>query len=148
MTNIKISEKEFAKITKNDFKRITIAGNAMVITSTLTLAQIQKLEKHNPKALALAKEHADGFIEEVFRIGTGATANISKFGITFNEANKAEQATATILFPEKVTNKKEFIKDNYANIFFMLDAVEANVKNELAILDDLFEKLDAQIEEI
>lgn len=151
---IKVSEKEFKKITNTEeqktvktTKRIKIAGNAIVLTSKLKFATIQKMEKYNPDALCLVEIKNDEE-NEIFRIATGKTSSISKFGITFMEADKKGNATATVLLPEGVTDKKEYIKDNFATALFMLSDLEDAVNTACAELEAAYAKLDADIEEV
>lgn len=128
-------------------KKVKIAGNALVLTSKLKYATIQKMEKYNPDALALVEVKRDEEYE-VFRIGTGKLSSIGKYGITFAEANKDGFATATVLFPENITDKKAYIKDNFATVLFMLKDVEDAVATACAALEADFAKLDEEIEEV
>ena len=150
-TPIKVSEKEMAKIVEKkvstENKRIKIAGNALVLTSKLKFATIQKMEKYNPDALCLVEVKNDEE-NEIFRIGTGKSSSIGKYGITFMEANKEGFATATILFPENVSDKKEYIKDNFATALFMLSDLEDAVNTACAELEAAYAKLDKEIEEV
>ena len=105
------------------------------------------MEKYNPNALVLVEvKHDEEY--EVFRIGTGKLSSIGKYGITFAEANKDGFATATVLFPENVTDKKAYIKDNFATVLFMLKDVEDAVATACAALEADFAKLDEEIEEV
>ena len=128
-------------------KRIQILGNAFTVTSNLKFETIQKLEKYDDQALCL-KELSNDEEKELFRISTGKIASISKYGITFAEANKAGYATATMLFPESVKDKKEYIKDNFANTLFMLNEVEHSAERACLYLEKAFAELDEIIEEI
>ena len=133
--------------TKTEVKRIKIAGNAVVLTSKLKFATIQKMEKYNPNALCLTETKKDEEVE-IFRIATGKTSSIGKYGITFMEANKDGYAIATILLPENTTDKKAYIKDNLGNAIFMLTDLEALVETACAELEAAYDKLDTEIEEV
>lgn len=128
-------------------KRVKIAGNAVVLTSKLKFATIQKMEKYNNNALCLVEIKGDEEIE-IFRIATGKTSAISKYGVTFMEANKDGFAVATVLLPENVADKKAYIKDNYGSVIFMLNDLEDAVVTACAKLEADFEKLDNEIEEV
>ena len=128
-------------------KRIKIVGNAFVLTSKLKFATIQKMEKYNRDVLCLVEIKNDEE-NEIFRIGTGKTSSIGKFGITFMEADKAGNATATVLFPEGTTDKKAYIKDNFATVLFMLNDLEDSVNTACAELEAAYAKLDEEIEEV
>lgn len=140
------AEKEVTKSTSKTFKRIKIVGNALVLTSKLKFATIQKMEKYNPDALCLVEVKGEDE-NEIFRIATGKTSNISKYGITFMEANKDGFATATVLFPEGTKDKREFVKDNFATSLFMLADLEDAVLTACAELEAAYAELDANIEE-
>ena len=78
---------------------------------------------------------------------TGKLSSIAKHGIVFAEANKEGYAVATTLFPIGVTDKKEYIKDNFATVLFMLKDLEAVITTSCAELEAAFAKLDEEIEE-
>ena len=153
-TPIKVSEKEAKQLKanvegpkKSTAKRIKIVGNALVLTSKLKFATIQKMEKYNRDALCLVEVKNDEE-NEIFRIGTGKVSAIGKYGVTFMEADKDGFATATVLFPEGTTNKREFIKDNFATALFMLNDLEDAVNTACAELEAAYEALDKDIEEV
>ena len=127
--------------------RIKIAGNAMIITSSLKLDSIKHIEKYDPRALAMHTYSRDEEIE-IFRVSTAATASVGKFGIAFSEADKNGFATATILFPEGVTDKKAFIRDNFTTALLMLCDVEQQVQASCDRLNNTFKMLDEAIEEV
>ena len=128
-------------------KKIKIAGNAVVLTSKLKFATIQKMEKYNPAALVLVETRKDEDVE-VFRIATGKIGSISKYGVVFSEADKDGYAIATVLLPENVEKKKEYIKDNFATVLFMLADLEDSVTTACAELEAAYAKLDDDIEEV
>jgi hypothetical protein len=151
MAAIQCTEKELEKIVGKEVlqptKKIKIAGNAVVLTSSLKFETIQKMEKYNRDALCLIEVKNDEE-NEIFRIGTGKASSIGKYGITFMEANKDGFAVATILLPEGVTDKKAYIKDNFGTALFMLNDLEDAVKTACAQLEAAYEKLDTEIEEV
>ena len=140
-------ETPIAPETVSTFKRIQIVGNAFMVVSKLKLETIKTLEKYESNALCL-KDYSNDEEKEIFRISTGKTASISKFGITFAEENKEGFATATMLFPAGVTNKKQFIKDNYGKTLFLLNDVECSADHAYMHIQKAFAELDNIIEEI
>lgn len=140
-------EASVASETTTSFKRVQIVGNAFMIVSKLKLETIKSLEKYDNNALCL-KDYSNDEEKEVFRISTGKTASISKFGITFAEENKEGFATATMLFPANTTNKKQFIKDNYGKVLFLLNDVEYSAIRAYDRTQKAFAELDSIIEEI
>jgi hypothetical protein len=127
--------------------RVKIVGNAYVITSKLKFETIKKLQKHDDSALCL-KEFTKDEEKELFKIAIGKSASISKCGIVFVEADKDGYATATLLFPESVKDKKEYIKENFAKALFMLNTVEARAQYACTQIEKAFTELDDIITEI
>jgi hypothetical protein len=144
--NIK-EDKVLSKEEVKETKRIKIAGNAIVLTSKLKLDTIKKLEKYVPNALVLVSTEKDEETE-IFRIATGKVGSVSKYGISFATADKNGFATITTNIPEDVTDKKEYVKDNYATILLMLKDIEAVANTTLAEFEADYEKLDEEIEEV
>lgn len=146
----KNNEKEDKTLSKEEVKetkRIKIAGNAVVLTSKLKLDTIKKLEKYVPGALVLVSTE-DNEEREIFRIATGKTGSISKYGVSFATADKDGFATITTNIPEDVTDKKVYVKDNFATILLMLKDIEAVAETTLAEFEADYAKLDEEIEEV
>jgi hypothetical protein len=118
-----------------------------MITSTLKYDVIKALEKYDDAMLCL-KEYSKDEEKEIFRIGTGKTASINKMGITFAEANKEGYATATMLFPENVKDKKLFIKDNYGKTLLLLNDLENQASCAYNAIQNAYAELDSIIKEI
>lgn len=128
-------------------KRIKIVGNAFVLTSTLKLADIRKMEKYDADACVVVAKYDNGETAEVFRIATGKTGSICKHGVVFATANAEGYATVTGFIPENVNNKKAYLKDNFASTFFALAELEKHLAQESDNVDKAFAALDAEIEE-
>lgn len=145
----KNNEKEDKTLSKEvkETKRIKIAGNAVVLTSKLKLDTIKKLEKYVPNALVLVSTE-DNEEREIFRVATGKTGSISKYGVSFATADKDGFATITTNIPEDVTDKKVYVKDNFATILLMLKDIEAVAETTLAEFEADYAKLDEEIEEV
>ena len=146
----KNNEKEDKTLSKEEVKetkRIKIAGNAVVLTSKLKLDTIKKLEKYIPNALVLVSTE-DNEEREIFRVATGKTGSISKYGVSFATADKDGFATITTNIPEDVTDKKVYVKDNFATILLMLKDIEAVAETTLAEFEADYAKLDEEIEEV
>ena len=145
----KNNEKEDKTLSKEvkETKRIKIAGNAVVLTSKLKLDTIKKLEKYIPNALVLVSTE-DNEEREIFRVATGKTGSISKYGVSFATADKDGFATITTNIPEDVTDKKVYVKDNFATILLMLKDIEAVAETTLAEFEADYAKLDEEIEEV
>ena len=128
-------------------KRVKIVGNAVLFTSALQLDTIKKLEKYHPESLVLCAKEDNGDCVEIFRICTSKVGSINKHGIAFATANKNGNATVTTLIPENVKNKREYVKDNYAQILFVLKDFEDHITKAADEVDKAFAELDEDIEE-
>lgn len=119
--------------------RITIVGDAMVVTSTKTLEDIKTLEKFRPKALALFSE--DGK-EEIFKVGTTTgEGSIGTYGASFGSASHDDKklATITMSIPTGTDDAKKYAEEkigvaiiNLNKVEEQFDAALAEVENEKA----------------
>ena len=152
---IHVSEKQLSTLldqptvadVKETPKKVRIVGNAVVLTSKVKFDTILKLEKYNKNALCLVETQKDGSEKEIFRIMTGKASAISKYGIVFAEKNTAGYAVATVLLPDRTENKKEYVKDNFGSILFMLNDLEAAIETIKTSLEAAYAKLDEEIVE-
>ena len=107
--------------------KITVVADAMVITSTISLEDLELVEKMKPEALALmgGKENK----EEVFRIGTGVKGSINSFSATFSGETRDEDKNATITLDiAGIDNDiKEYIADKYGKALAYINAIEENL---------------------
>lgn len=111
-------------------KTVQIVGNAVVFTSKLKLDAIKKLEKYNRKALSLFEMDGEEKVEN-FRLASGNAHNVSKYGITFGEANADGFATATIVVPTGIADKKQYVLDTYGETISNLKDLEVAIEQEL-----------------
>lgn len=127
--------------------KITIAGNAFVVTSAKKLADIKELQKYNPKALSLFEQNDDGKKEEVFRVTASDKASINQYGVTFSDVSRdgAGFACLTGEIPHNVENAVAYIADNYGAAVMKLNKVEASfdaaltevAANKAAVLENI-----------
>ena len=105
--------------------KIKIAGNACVVESGFTLAQIKQLEKFRPNALALT-EGEGANKQEVFRVGTTkGSGSINAYGASFGAAASASgKATITMMIPDGVEDPKKWAADKIGVSIIKLDKVE------------------------
>ena len=117
--------------------KITIVGDAAVITSSLKLADIKKVAKYRPSALILMGGE-DGK-EPVFRIGaTDGDGIINQYGAEFNgETRDAEKlATITLTFSvEGDCDIKEVVADTIGPWVMTLNKLEAQIPGILEEID-------------
>ena len=108
--------------------KITIAGNAVVITSELKLADLKNIEKYRPKALVL-KGGEEGK-EEIFRIATteSAAGSLNQYGAAFGAESHGEDKKAVItMFMNNIPSDKsiaEVVADELGCAITNLNALE------------------------
>lgn len=115
--------------------KITIAGDAGVITLAKTLEDIKTLEKYRPKALRLFEKDEDGKKEEVFVVAsTKGPGSINKYGASFGSASHDENrfATITVEIPADVEDAVAYMADKVGMAIVMLNKVEAQFDEALA----------------
>lgn len=116
--------------------KITIVGDAMVVTSTKTLENIQTLEKYRPKALTLFETNEDGKREAVFAVGTtNGKGSITEYGASFGSAahDGSGLATITMAVPAGAgPDVKQAVADMVGVAIINLNKVEAQVDEALA----------------
>lgn len=111
--------------------KVTIAGSACVLTSSLKLSDIKLVEQYRPEALTLRDEEGS----PIFATTTG-NEHISKFGISFDSETRDENkfATMTIPFTYDGDNVVEYIGDTYGKVitkFNQLESVLPDIISEI-----------------
>lgn len=103
--------------------KITIAGKAVVVTSTLKLEDIKTVGKYRPKALSVYGGE-DGK-EEVFAIKAGCNENFSKYGICFADETRDEKlATITMTTNYDGDDIDGFVADYFGAAIIYLNKLE------------------------
>lgn len=108
--------------------KITIAGDAVVLTSALKLGQLETISKYRPKSLTLMG--GENNKEEVFKVGVGARGtegSVSKYGATFtSETHDAEKlACITMNLTGATGDIKEYVADKLGAAVINLNKLEA-----------------------
>ena len=119
--------------------KIKVIGNAAVITSTLTLEDINLVQKYRPTALALMGGEEGK--EEIFRIATTSNpyGNISTAGMMFG----AENANGEAIITELVSPASDDIKNELADTY---GAALVNLGKLEEILPGVVEEIKAERE--
>lgn len=115
--------------------KITIAGDAVVITSAQKLEDIKLLEKYRPKALCLYETGEGGKKEEIFKIGsTTGDGGITQYGASFGSVthDEAKLATITMTLPRNVADAKQYVADAVGVAILNLNKVETQFEAALA----------------
>lgn len=111
--------------------KITVSGDAIVITSSLTLENIQTLKEYEPNALTLYEADENGKKQPVFSVDTCKGAgSINALGACFSRETRGDdkRAVITILIDEKVgEDVVDYITATYGRAINMLEKIEAQV---------------------
>lgn len=119
--------------------KITIAGDALVVTSSKTLDEIKLLEKYRPKALRLYEVDEDGNKSEAFRVATtNSNGMINQNGALFNGATHDNQQLACITMgiPAGVEDVVAFAAEQIGVAITMLNKVEAQFDDAIAAVEE------------
>ena len=125
---------------------ITIAGKAVVITSSLKLEDIRKVEKYRPEALILMGGKDDK--EQIFRIGGkgSGTGVLGKYGAEFANATRDEAKLACItMVMEDVDDVQTAFKDKYGAALLNLNKLEGQIPAALEAIDAEVAEIDSHI---
>ena len=112
--------------------KIVIAGDAVVVKSSLKLEDIKTIAKYQPKALTLMGGE-DGK-EPIFAVGVSTDAgDITVYGASFGRADAEGKAIITMVTPGVPTEKaKEWVADKLGAAITNLNALEAKLPGVLA----------------
>lgn len=136
--------------------KVKIAGNMIVLTSSLAVEDIVSLAKHNPRALEL-QEEIDNENVLVFRVGTGASDSISNHGITFSSTSydNAKKAVATLplnrpdanafLRQHSDSNIEDYVADRYGVVLARLKKLESQTEFALEETKDIIASVKTDI---
>ena len=105
--------------------KISVNGNALVLTSDIKAEGIALIKKVNPNALTLKDK--DG--NDVFSVGYGANGGVNKNGVTFNGKTRDEDefATLTLSVPADTKDAEKFVADTILPVWENLTKVGAQI---------------------
>lgn len=116
--------------------KFTIAGNALVITSSMTLTDLATIKKYRPKALKLMG--GENNKEELFCIDVGASGNgsINAYGACYCSATYDSEKKACITIPMDGVQGdiKEFVADKYGEAVTYLTQLEDTLPDVLTAI--------------
>ena len=130
--------------------KIIIAGQAVVVTSSLSLDDIKELKKYRPDALTLY-EGEGSEKEPVFKVGLACGAGtIGTYGVEFGGESHDEEklATVTMVIPAAVEDVKEYVSDAIGAAALKLSQLEEALPEVLEEIKKEREKIDGIIEVI
>lgn len=113
--------------------KVTIVGNAVVITSSMKLADLATIKKYRPKALVLMG--GENNKEELFGIDVGTSGNggLTGFGACFCSAthDDAKLACITATLDGVQGDIKEYVADKFGQALIHLNTMEAKLPEVL-----------------
>lgn len=111
--------------------QITIAGNSYVVTSAISMEDLEKVKKYRPAALTLKDEETK---ETYFKVGIGTgTASLNDHGVSFSGVSNDDKklANATLTIPSDVEDAKAYVLDKAGMAIANLNKVEEAVTGAL-----------------
>ena len=119
--------------------KVTIAGNSFVITSSVSMANLELVKKHRPKTLKIVDEETK---EEMFAIGIGSNS-LSSVGISFGGVTNDDDklATVTMQIPSETEDAKAYVQDKAGVAIVNLNRIEAGINKVLKEIQDEQKKL-------
>jgi hypothetical protein len=111
---------------------ITIVGGCYVIASRVSMADLELVKKHRPKALKITDEETK---ETLFAISTGGNS-VTDYGINFSGVTNDDDklAAVTMPIPADVENATEYVADKAGTAVINLNRIEAVIGE---VLEDI-----------
>lgn len=105
--------------------KVTVNGNALVLTSDIKAKEIELLKKVNPSALKLKDE--DG--NDIFAIGLSANGGINKNGVSFDGKTRDEDelATVTVNVPAGTKDVEQWVSDTVLPVWDNLTKISEQI---------------------
>ena len=123
--------------------KVTIAGGSYIITSTVPMADLERVKRYRPSALTITDPETK---EALFQVDIGSNS-VSDYGVCFGGVSNSEAklATATLPFPQDVEDAKTYVQDKLGLVLVSLKKVEVETDKVLeeirtglgAIADDI-----------
>lgn len=122
---------------------IKIFGDSLVVTSSLKLDDIAKLQKFKPDALTLVDPEKK---EAIFAVRV-SSPTFGKFGASFISKNDDGRAQATFPISSGMTKeeKTKYAKECYGYALLNLNKLEAQIAEVLNITADEFAEMEESI---
>lgn len=115
--------------------KITIMGDALIVTSDLKLSDYELVQKYRPQALELTEgEGKDA--EKLFRVSVGNVGSINRLGATWSgEARDGSgKACITLSVCPCATDVTEWVSDTYGTALMYINQLEAKLP---AVVDSI-----------
>ena len=109
--------------------KVTIAGNSYVITSEVSMSDLETVKMYRPSALALTDPETK---ETLFKVGIGVSS-MNDYGISFGGVSNGENklASATLPIPADIEDAKEYVLDKAGLAIASLLKIEEGIADAL-----------------
>lgn len=125
--------------------KIIVAGQAVVVTSSLTLDEIKEVKKYRPEALVLYKGEGPEK-EPDFKVGFSKCSggSVGTYGVEFGSESHDDDklATLTMIIPEDVEDIKGYVSDAIGAAVLKLNKLEESLPEVLKEIKEEREKID------
>ena len=127
--------------------KMTIAGNALVISSSMKLKDLKTIKKYRPRALILTGGEDNKTALYAIGVSDDGSGSINPIGACFAQESHdgEEKACITVNLDGVQGNVREFIADKYGEAFTNLNILEATLP---AVLDEIVSQKAAIMENI
>lgn len=116
--------------------KINVIGSAIVVTSGISLEAIKLVEKYRPQNLTLFEGEGDKK-QAVFKVSTGTSGSISKFGVVFDSATRDADKLAIVTIVDgniPVEKIDQYLIDKIGTSIIKLNQLEAGLP---AIIEEI-----------
>lgn len=119
--------------------KITVTGEALVVTLRVSLENLQRVAKYRPEALKLKDENGD----PIYSISVKGTPGINDFGATFGAATYDENKYAAITMKVNPGDQdiKEYIADTYGAAINYLGEIEEKLPGVITEINEERERI-------
>lgn len=115
--------------------KMIIAGNAIVIKSTLNLEDIKQIGLFDHKSLVMRDDEGHALFGVC--VSERGHGTMDRNGVTFDrQADSNGAAVVTLPIPSDVGNKKEYAADTYGQPLSMLTKFESTLLGRAQVLKD------------
>ena len=128
---------------ENEFRRAVVMGCACVITSRLTVEQIENFKRYMPETLIMVDEEG----KAVFTVDIGDAAGSLEENKAVYSNTKAPdgKATITIVIDPDAEDKPGLIKKHFGAALLRLEEIEQVMLSNMDDLNDVIKKIDGLI---
>lgn len=124
--------------------KITVAGNALVITSKYSREEIKNVEKHAPQALTLLDEKKTPY----FKLSQNGDGKVNKYGVSLNKTSNNGKACTTIIIDQNEALTRDWVAEEYSVLVNNMKKVEDQIEEAMLAVREQIETARTSIEVI